>query len=37
MVRLLVSRMNVISMTLMMLGENLKGSGQLVLAFLMYP
>ena len=34
MVKLLVTRMNVIRMTLTMLGENLKGWGQLGLAFL---
>ena len=37
MVRLLLTRTNVISMTLTMLGENLKGSGQFGLAFLTYP
>src|SRR5215470_7772345 len=37
MVRLLLTRMNVISMTFRMLGENLKGSGQSGLAFLRKP
>src|SRR5438477_11737672 len=37
MVRLLLPRTQVISITLRMLGANLKGSGQLGLAFLRYP
>jgi hypothetical protein len=36
-VKLLVTRTNVINMTLMMLGENLNGSGQSGLAFFTYP
>src|SRR3974390_2063007 len=37
MVKLLVTRMKVISITLTMLGENLNGSGQSGLAFFTYP
>src|SRR4029077_1756418 len=36
-VRLLLTRMNVISITLTMLGANLNGSGQSGLAFFTYP